>query len=63
MCIRDSYAPVAGVVVEVNEALEDEPESLNSAPYTSWIFKLKMEDGASLDGLLDAARYQAKLDA
>lgn len=57
----DVYAPVAGEVVAFNEALNDAPQLLNEKPYDTWIFKLK--SGAALDGLLDAAGYQAALDA
>lgn len=57
----DVYAPVAGEVVAFNEALNDAPQLLNEKPYDTWIFKLK--SGAELDGLLDAAGYQAALDA
>jgi len=57
----DVYAPVAGEVAAFNEALNDAPQLLNEKPYDTWIFKLK--SGAALDGLLDAAGYQAALDA
>ncbi|MHC2146215.1 glycine cleavage system protein GcvH [Pseudomonas alkylphenolica] len=57
----DIYAPVSGEVIAVNEALADSPESLNSDPYGSWIFKLKPSDKAELDKLLDAAGYQAAI--
>lgn len=59
--VAELYSPVAGEIVEVNEALEDEPESLNEAPYSTWIFKIKVAEGADLSGLLDVAGYQAKL--
>jgi glycine cleavage system H protein len=54
----DIYSPISGEVFEVNESLGGEPELLNSAPYTSWIFKLKPSDKAELDKLLDSAAYQ-----
>ena len=57
----DIYSPVSGEVIAVNEALADSPESLNSDPYTSWIFKLKPSDKADLDKLLDAAGYKAAI--
>ena len=57
----DIYAPVSGEVIAVNEDLADSPESLNSDPYGSWIFKLKPSDKAELDKLLDAAGYQAAI--
>lgn len=57
----DVYAPVAGEVAAFNDALGDAPQLLNQSPYDTWIFKLKT--GEKLDGLLDAAGYQAALDA
>jgi glycine cleavage system H protein len=52
----DIYAPVEGEIVEFNDALESEPQQLNSDPYGAWIFKMKT--GATIDGLLDAAAYE-----
>lgn len=58
----DIYSPVAGEVVEINEALADEPEALNNTPYESWIFKVKPSDAdADLAKLLDAAGYRAAI--
>ena len=58
----DIYSPVAGEVVEVNQALGDAPEELNNAPYTSWIFKVKPSNAAGdLATLLDAAGYKAAI--
>ncbi len=55
----DLYMPVDAEVLEVNEALEDSPESVNSSPYgEGWIMKIKISDVASLDELLDAAAYE-----
>ncbi|UYG01605.1 MULTISPECIES: glycine cleavage system protein GcvH [unclassified Halomonas] len=57
----DLYAPVNGEVVEVNEALDDAPETVNEAPYEGgWIMKVRLDD-TGLDGLLDADAYQATL--
>lgn len=54
----DVYAPIAGEVIEGNEALADAPEILNEDPYEGgWIFKLKTAGDADLSGLLDAAAY------
>lgn len=55
----DVYAPLAGQVTAVNDAVESSPESLNKDPYGAWMFRLKPTDPADLDGLLDAAGYQA----
>jgi glycine cleavage system H protein len=59
----DIYAPVAGDVIAVNEALTDSPELVNADPYANWFFKLKPANVADLDSLLDAAAYQAAADA
>ena len=56
--------PVAGEILEVNEALADEENAklVNSDPYgEAWIIKIKVNDVAELDGLLDAAAYEAKI--
>ncbi|MCE1160479.1 MAG: glycine cleavage system protein GcvH [Burkholderiales bacterium] len=55
----DIYAPVAGEIVAVNDALADTPEAVNSEPYTSWMFKIKPANVADVDGLLSAADYDA----
>lgn len=57
--VAEIYAPTAGTIVEVNQGLEDSPEAMNSDPYGSWIYKLRVE--AVPDGLLDAAAYAAKV--
>ena len=58
--VSEIYAPVAGTVVEVNTALDDAPETVNSAPYgDGWIAVIQVADPSSLDGLLDAAAYTA----
>ncbi len=55
----DIYAPVAGTVVAVNEALEDEPEKVNQDPFgDGWFFKLAPGDPGELEDLLDAESYQ-----
>ncbi|RZS86148.1 glycine cleavage system protein GcvH [Pigmentiphaga kullae] len=59
----DIYAPVAGEIVAFNEDLSASPEQLNQAPYTAWIFKLRPDNMADTAGLLDAAGYQASVDA
>jgi glycine cleavage system H protein len=53
----DIYAPVAGEVVEVNQAVADAPDSINSDAYSAWLFKLKPADASATAGLLDAAAY------
>jgi glycine cleavage system H protein len=60
----DIYAPVAGEVLEVNSALEDAPETLNSDPYEGgWMFKLRVADTAELDRLLSADGYRQLAEA
>ena len=60
----DVYAPVAGEVVEVNEALAGAPELLNSDPYgEGWLWKLKPNDIGSVAGLLDAAGYAKSIES
>lgn len=59
----DIYAPIAGEIVAVNEALTDAPELVNSAPYADgWMFKIKAADESEVAGLLDAAGYKAAID-
>ncbi len=59
----DIYAPISGEVIAVNEALEDEPETVNGDPYNDgWFFKLQPEDTSELQGLLSADEYVASCD-
>ena len=55
----DLMSPVTGVVVEVNEALEDQPELVNQDAYENWIIKVKISDKSELDDLMDAKAYAA----
>ncbi len=58
----DIYAPVAGTVTGVNELLAESPELLNADPYgEGWLFKLRPQDMADLDDLLDADQYEATI--
>jgi glycine cleavage system H protein len=58
----DIYCPMAGEVVSVNEALAQTPELINESPHgDGWIFKLRPDDTAALDDLLDADAYQRLL--
>lgn len=61
----DVYSPVTGEVVEVNEALVDDPSKVNSDPFAAgWMMKVKVTDGgASTSGLMDATAYKAHVDA
>ncbi len=53
----DLISPVSGEVVEINEALEDEPELVNKDAFENWIIKVRVSDPSELDNLLDAAAY------
>ncbi len=55
----DLIAPVSGVVIEVNEKLDDQPELINQDPYENWIIKVEMSDKTELDNLMSAADYAA----
>ena len=55
--VSDLISPVSGVVLEVNEELDDSPENLNSDPYGAWI--IKVENITGEEDLLDAAAYEA----
>jgi len=60
--VSDLFLPVSGEVLEFNEALEDAPESVNDDPYgDGWMVKIKIADASELDGLMDAASYEAML--
>ena len=59
----DIYAPIAGEVVETNQAAADAPESVNQDAYAAWLFKMIPDNVADLDQMLDAAAYQAVADA
>ena len=54
----DLMCPVSGTVVEVNEALEDEPGLINKDAFENWIIKVEMSDKSELEGLMDAAAYK-----
>jgi len=57
--VSDIYAPVSGTITEINDALEDQPELLNSDPYgEGWICRIEMSDPTQYDALLDAAAYR-----
>ncbi len=55
----DLNSPVSGVVIEVNEALEDEPELLNQDAFANWIIKVELSDESELANLMDAKAYEA----
>ncbi len=58
--VSDLFLPVAGTVLEVNPKAVDSPELVNSDPYgDGWLIKLQVSDPAEVDGLMDAAAYEA----
>jgi len=58
----DVYMPISGEIVEINEALADEPEIINSSPYDSgWLFKVQ-PSADEMDDLMDADAYQAEIE-
>lgn len=58
--VSDAYAPVDGVVVEINEALLEQPELLNKDPFgEGWIARLEIREGYENPGLMDSAAYEA----
>jgi len=57
--VSDLFLPVAGKIIEVNPALQDNPELVNSDPYgEGWMIKLEISDLSSVDALMDAETYQ-----
>ena len=61
--VSDIYAPVTGTVVEVNDDLAENPESLNDDPYgDGWICVIEVDDPTQLDGLLDVEAYRRLIE-
>lgn len=59
----DIFSPVTGEVIAVNEALEEEPETVNSSPYDDgWFFKVRPNDVSELDDAMDADAYKASTE-
>ena len=58
--VSDLFMPVSGKILEFNSELEGNPEAVNSDPYgKGWMVKVELSDASELDGLLDAAAYEA----
>jgi glycine cleavage system H protein len=57
--VSELYAPVSGEVVDVNTALKDKPENVNTKPHETWMIKVRLANAAETDGLMDAAAYQS----
>ena len=62
--VSDMFMPIGGAVLEVNEALEDTPEVINSDAYgDGWIIKVKIADTSELDALIDADAYKNSIES
>lgn len=59
----DVYSPIAGEVTTANPDLESAPEKINQDAYAAWLFKLKPDNAADLNQLMDAAGYQKMLES
>ncbi|MCB2211636.1 glycine cleavage system protein GcvH [bacterium] len=61
--VADLYSPLSGTVAEINETLEDAPETVNDSPYEDgWLIKLKLSDPGELDALMDAEAYAKHIE-
>jgi len=59
----DLYLPLSGEIIEINESLADEPETINADPYEAgWMLKIKFSSAEEIDGLMDAKAYQGYID-
>ncbi len=57
--VSDLFMPLSGEIVEINEGLEDAPESVNESPYEDgWMIKIKISDASEVDDLMDASSYK-----
>ncbi|KAA1419798.1 glycine cleavage system protein GcvH [Mumia zhuanghuii] len=62
--VSDLFAPVSGEVVTVNEALESNPETVNSDPYgQGWLITVRVPESSGSDDLMSASAYQASIDS
>jgi len=57
----DLFSPLGGQVTEVNPALKDHPETVNSNPHETWMIRLKLSDPSAAASLLDSSQYEASL--
>ena len=60
--VSELYSPVSGEIVDVNAALKDKPEAVNSDPHGSWMISVRLSDPAEVGGLLSAAEYTKLLE-
>ena len=59
--VSELFSPVSGEVIEVNAALKDHPDAVNTQPHETWMIKLRLSDPASVGSLLDSAQYEKLL--
>ena len=59
----DVYAPISGTVLATNPELDSSPEKINTDAYAAWMFKLKLDNPADINSLMDAKAYQAHVDS
>jgi glycine cleavage system H protein len=59
--VSELFAPVTGTVTEVNTAIKDRPDAVNSAPHDTWMIKVQLADPSEAEALLGAADYEASL--
>ena len=57
----DLFSPMSGAVTEVNAALKDHPETVNSKPHETWMIRIKLSDPSAAASLLDSSQYEATL--
>ena len=62
--VSSLYIPLSGAIVEVNETLQDAPETVNEAPYgNGWLIKVKIDDRAEYDDLMTSEEYETYLES
>jgi len=57
--VSELFAPISGEVTDVNTSLKDRPEAVNERPHEAWMVKIRVASPAEVEGLLDAAAYEA----
>ncbi|HSG91775.1 MAG TPA: glycine cleavage system protein H, partial [Pseudomonadales bacterium] len=61
--VSELFAPMSGEVLEVNTALKDHPETINSTPHETWMLKVRLSEPQAAGALLDNAGYEALIKA
>jgi glycine cleavage system H protein len=59
--VSELFAPMTGEVIEINPALKDHPEAVNTDPYATWMVRVKLSDPAASGSLLDSTQYEGLL--